>query len=326
MRERKREKGCVRARAEYSQTREFQKALDYADVSQRVSDAGPFDDVCKYRSSMINCSCQDTRYFARAYRNPVSTGETDSAYNFRSSTVGEFSPLSFARSFFPVDAVSVPDAKLSRVSPRLSSFPFIAPSLPSYTLSPTTNFDGNVATRALHSASNDRNVAENVFVYFNTDGKNMQGNFSSLSLSLRFLLFVTIDIDPNRSNRRPVKVLSDHSKSLFFSYDRFREINNIPLRRSLRFIFDKLYVPNLETSWSTISNGGEAIGRKIYVAFNTAAPFVEAVATSRLHDSVREGERGGGEGVTSISLSYRVNARSRPVARLVHDFVAKSSH
>lgn len=130
MRERKREKGCVRARAEYSQTREFQKALDYADVSQRVSDAGPFDDVCKYRSSMINCSCQDTRYFARAYRNPVSTGETDSAYNFRSSTVGEFSPLSFARSFFPVDAVSVPDAKLSRVSPRLSSFPFIAP-LPS---------------------------------------------------------------------------------------------------------------------------------------------------------------------------------------------------
>lgn len=100
MRERKREKGCVRARAEYSQTREFQKALDYADVSQRVSDAGPFDDVCKYRSSMINCSCQDTRYFARAYRNPVSTGETDSAYNFRSSTVGEFSPLSFARSFF----------------------------------------------------------------------------------------------------------------------------------------------------------------------------------------------------------------------------------
>lgn len=147
-----------------------------------------------------------------------------------------------------------------------------------------------------------------------------------LSLSLKFLLFVTIDIDPNRSNRRPVKVLSDHSKSLFFSYDRFREINNVPLRRSLRFIFDKLYVPNLETSWSTISNGGEAIGRKIYVAFNTAAPFVEAVATSRLHDSVREGERGGGEGVTSISLSYRVNARSRPVARLVHDFVAKSSH
>lgn len=95
MRERKREKGCVRARAEYSQTCEFQKALDYADVSQRVSDAGPFDDVCKYRSSMINCSCQDTRYFARAYRNPVSTGETDSAYNFRSSTVGEFSSFLF---------------------------------------------------------------------------------------------------------------------------------------------------------------------------------------------------------------------------------------
>lgn len=31
----------------------------------------------------------------------------------------------------------------------------------------------------------------------------------------------------------------------------------------------------------------ETIGRKIYVAFNTAAPFVEAVATSRLHDSDR---------------------------------------
>lgn len=75
--------------------------------------------------------------------------------------------------------------------------------------------------------------------------------------------------------------------------------------------------------------GGEAIGRKIYVAFNTAAPFVEAVATSRLHDSSSGGERKRkreGERVTSISLSYRVNARSQPVARLVHDFVAKSSH
>ena len=46
--------------------------------------------------------------------------------------------------------------------------------------------------------------------------------------------------------------------------------------------------------------GGEAIGRKIYVAFNTAAPFVEAVATSRLHDSSlggrekKEGGRGRG--------------------------------
>ena len=151
----------MRACVEYSQTREFEKALDYADVSQRVvSDAGPFDDVCKYRSSMINCSCQDTRYFARAYRNPVSTGETDSAYNFRSPTVGEFSPLS---------PLSLPpggrclDAKLSRVSPRLSSFPLYRHPPLSSTLSP--NFDGNVATRALHSASNDRNVAGNVFVY-----------------------------------------------------------------------------------------------------------------------------------------------------------------
>lgn len=121
----------MRACVEYSQTREFEKALDYADVSQRVvSDAEPFDDVCKYRSSMINCSCQDTRYFARAYRNPVSTGETDSAYNFRSPTVGEFSPLS---------PLSLPpggrclDAKLSRVSPRLSPFPLSTlPSRPRY--------------------------------------------------------------------------------------------------------------------------------------------------------------------------------------------------
>lgn len=322
MRERKREKGCVRARAEYSQTREFQKALDYADVSQRVSDAGPFDDVCKYRSSMINCSCQDTRYFARAYRNPVSTGETDSAYNFRSSTVGEFSPLSFARSFFPVDAISVPDAKLSRVSPRLSSFPFIVPFPPLLHVIADDEFwwkRRDTCAPFCEQWSKRRRKRFRLFQYW----RKKYGRKFFLSLSLKFLLFVTIDIDPNRSNRRPVKVLSDHSKSLFFSYDRFREINNVPLRR---FIFDKLYVPNLETSWSTISNGGEAIGRKIYVAFNTAAPFVEAVATSRLHDSVREGERGGGEGVTSISLSYRVNARSRPVARLVHDFVAKSSH
>lgn len=75
-----------------------------------------------------------------------------------------------------------------------------------------------------------------------------------------------------------------------------------------------------------ISYGGEAIGRKIYVAFNTAAPFVEAVATSRLHDSVRKGEREGKGGYIYLAVISRYNARSRPVARLVHDFVAKSSH
>jgi len=55
--------------ASYSQTRKFQKALDYV-MSRRAWATGLSDDVCKYRSSMINCSCQATRYFARAYRNP----------------------------------------------------------------------------------------------------------------------------------------------------------------------------------------------------------------------------------------------------------------
>lgn len=60
----------VRGRA-YSQTRKFQKALDYLMSRSlyiwiyRIS-TRPFHDVCKYRSAMINCSCQDTRHFARA--------------------------------------------------------------------------------------------------------------------------------------------------------------------------------------------------------------------------------------------------------------------
>lgn len=77
-REEKKERGEKETRNEraapYSQTRKFQKALDYV-MSWRAWATGLSlsDDVCKYRSSMINCSCQATRYFARAYRNPFTT-------------------------------------------------------------------------------------------------------------------------------------------------------------------------------------------------------------------------------------------------------------
>lgn len=143
-------------------------------MSQRVSDAGPFDDVCKYRSSMINCSCQDTRYFARAYRKPVSTGERIPHIIFvRSPTVGEFSSFPSPTPFVPPPLSSA--AKLSRdlslsllspFSPRLDEF-----------------WIGNVATRALHSASNDRTSGWKRLVYFNIDGKNTER---------KFLLFATV--------------------------------------------------------------------------------------------------------------------------------------
>lgn len=187
----------MRACVEYSQTREFEKALDYADVSQRVvSDAEPFDDVCKYRSSMINCSCQDTRYFARAYRNPVSTGETDSAYNFRSPTVGEFSPLS---PLFSSSRWTLSRCQTFASFATALLFPPLSPPSPLVHVIADDEFwwkRRDTCAPFCEQWSKRRRKRSRL-----STEKNMEGNFSSLSL--KFLLFV---IDRHRwsilSNRK----------------------------------------------------------------------------------------------------------------------------
>lgn len=140
-------------------------------MSQRVSDAGPFDDVCKYRSSMINCSCQDTRYFARAYRKPVSTGERIPHIIFvRSPTVGEFSSFPSPTPFVPPPLSSA--AKLSRdLSLSLSFITILTP--PRRIL----NWKRR-DTCAPFRASNDRTSGWKRLVYFDIfDGKNTERKF-----------------------------------------------------------------------------------------------------------------------------------------------------
>lgn len=261
---------------------------------------------------MINCSCQDTRYFARAYRNPVSTGETDSAYNFRSSTVGEFSPLSFARPSFAVAAVSVPWCETFA---SFASLPFIT-ILPSPLVHVIAD-DEFWWKRRDTCASILRAMIETSLGTFISilREKIWKENFFFF---LKFLLFVTIDRRiENRSIRwicylilknnvnfawNVYAILSNYSRSLFsFLFD---ETSLQESLRSYGFIFDKLHVSKLETSsWSRMEE------RRLDGRFMSRLTRLRLLSRQWQHHAFTTPsgrEKGRGRGVTSISLSYRV--------------------
>lgn len=121
-------------------------------MSRRAWATGLSDDVCKYRSSMINCSCQAIRYFARAYRNPfiaevriphIISPTVEAAPRRATCHVAHRDGRNFRVRL--AGAATDDYATTTATTPRRSAAPAIPPTSLSFAAATAANFNGIVA-------------------------------------------------------------------------------------------------------------------------------------------------------------------------------------